>query len=490
MNSDSWKNDEWTLEITHLGYENFAKNIRLMILECEPPFSIGVYGKWGSGKTSIMRYLMASLNGKPLEAMTTYHDNPFNELGEKARLENWNKIYKDKFNDLNDKKDFNIRSVWFNAWQHQQCNQPLLALLHEIRAQFLWHEKMYGEGKKILNVTFRGGLDIFSDLIKIATLDNIGGIADPGIKIPLTENLQKLGETYEDDHFMTLSQTQRFNMFFEQAIHQLLKIKNNSQSNSRLVIFIDDLDRCEYCQTVKLLESIKLYLSTHNCVFVLGLDPYNVERALAQELKRNPNECHEYLEKLFQSIVRIPISHKYDTYINKLLHGFNNLETDKIDGYDKTLARILEPNPRKVKNFINSLRLYYKIAKDKFAGIDFVKFFIIHYIRMYNPDAYTILEHDPSKITDIKKAINKDQDVSIMSKFLERSFQNLLTENSQTTASSSGGTITSELTDEEYEKLRSDTHYFDRRKAFKELFIANFAAITVDELKPYLIQGA
>jgi len=47
-------NDEWTLSDT-LGYENFIIQILEIIKKANPPFTIGIYGGWGTGKTSIMK---------------------------------------------------------------------------------------------------------------------------------------------------------------------------------------------------------------------------------------------------------------------------------------------------------------------------------------------------------------------------------------------------------------------------------------------------
>ncbi len=51
-----YSNDEWTLVDT-LGYEPFIQQLLRLIEKAQPPFSIGIYGGWGTGKTSIMRQL-------------------------------------------------------------------------------------------------------------------------------------------------------------------------------------------------------------------------------------------------------------------------------------------------------------------------------------------------------------------------------------------------------------------------------------------------
>lgn len=497
-----FRNDEWTLEIEALGHQGFVENLRQMILLAEPPFSLGIYGRWGSGKTSIMRYLMAGLGGKPLEAITPYHEKAFGEL-KGAMLDKWNQISGQS--SVKDSEQI-VRTVWFNLWQHQNNEQPVAALLQEIVSQLSAFEIAKRKGHKILDVTFRSGIDILSELIKLTSE------IPKEIKIPVGSTIQKLGETYESENLLNISNSQRLKLYFDQAVQKLLKIKKvDIESNARLVIFIDDLDRCEANQAISLLEAIKLYLSTHHCIFVLGMDPYHVERALQQVHKRSYQECHEYLEKLFQSIVRIPISNQYSDYIYKMLINgfriFTPLDSHaEAKSHGKQLAQILEPNPRKVKNFVNSLRLFYEI-NDKTGHeekLNFEKFYLIHYLRMYYSDVYTLLEHNPKLMPNIIDAMTGNLGKERVDAFLFHAFKNVLADkaskqnqqidpvglevspSSQENAAT-GNKQNSFLSEDEYEKLRPDIHYFDRRDQFKDLFINVFTKHEPELLYPYLL---
>lgn len=89
--------------------------------------------------------------------------------------------------------------------------------------------------------------------------------------------------------FHGLGDAERFNLEFEHAIRTILgaaleegRSKKRRASEPppktphRLVIFIDDLDRVEGAAVVRLLEAIKLYLSTEYCVAArsrIGRDP-------------------------------------------------------------------------------------------------------------------------------------------------------------------------------------------------------------------------
>ncbi|MCI4624534.1 MAG: hypothetical protein L3V56_01080 [Candidatus Magnetoovum sp. WYHC-5] len=85
-------NDEYTLDIKLLGYEKQAENIRNLILNCDTPYTIGISGRWGSGKTSMMKHLMASLGGIPVQQRFRFSENVIEDDKEKG---SFNRIFDD-----------------------------------------------------------------------------------------------------------------------------------------------------------------------------------------------------------------------------------------------------------------------------------------------------------------------------------------------------------------------------------------------------------
>lgn len=88
-----FSNDEFTLEIDALGYKNLADRVREMIMEADTPFSIGISGRWGSGKTSLMKYIMASLGGEPLKHRMKFQTETFQEENNYAKVR---ELYEEK----------------------------------------------------------------------------------------------------------------------------------------------------------------------------------------------------------------------------------------------------------------------------------------------------------------------------------------------------------------------------------------------------------
>ena len=120
----------------------------------------------------------------------------------------------------------------------------------------------------------------------------------------------------------------------------------------RLIIFIDDLDRCNASNILELLETIKNVLSIDNLIFCITVDMKQIERAW--ELRYNSEvgkiESKEYIEKLFQMIFSLPPKTDDDVgnYIDFLVPM--DKEHDKLRLH---LIESLTRNPRKIKRMLN-----------------------------------------------------------------------------------------------------------------------------------------
>ena len=76
--SPRYRNDTWSLE-DGLGLGRAGDQVARMALEVDPPFTIGVTGKWGSGKTSVMRRAFVTLGGQPIQQALMFSEAPGKE---------------------------------------------------------------------------------------------------------------------------------------------------------------------------------------------------------------------------------------------------------------------------------------------------------------------------------------------------------------------------------------------------------------------------
>ena len=167
-------------------------------------------------------------------------------------------------------------------------------------------------------------------------------------------------------HLDQLQHTEQFEKTFAEAI-QLADI-------DRLVVFVDDLDRCLPEKAIQILEAIKLFLEVKDTVFVLGMDKEVVVQGLEtryhqvregskkeqvdDERQELPISGDAYLQKMVQLPFHLPPLGLGDIegYMSKLEKDLTRNEKLPDMTY-QVLARGLYPNPRQVKRSLNTFRL-------------------------------------------------------------------------------------------------------------------------------------
>ncbi|MEK7830376.1 MAG: P-loop NTPase fold protein, partial [Acidobacteriota bacterium] len=269
-------NDEPVYE-DFLDHHAHARRVGHHVLNCQPPYVVGICGSWGAGKTSFLRKLWAYLGGgfplpdevtRTLTEKEKKSEKKIEELIE-STLKSWfNETrfdFKQQCKDRNG-NDRQLELVWFNPWQHQFESSPMVALLHEIRDHLTTSSKFLNSASKVTKI---GARALFDTVVKFGS--EIGGLAGaPKYKaeaqLPTASSIIEMKRGYDEADFSARSASQRFRDYFESAIESV------AGKDGLLVIFIDDLDRCEGDVAYRLLEALKLHLNTKNCIYVLGLD--------------------------------------------------------------------------------------------------------------------------------------------------------------------------------------------------------------------------
>ena len=241
------------------------------------------------------------------------------------------------------------------------------------------------------------------------------------------------------------------------------------KDDARLIIFIDDLDRCEESVIVNLLESIKLYLHSQRCVFILGIDPDAVLGALKRHWKERSEQSNaEYLEKLVQAQLEVPqpvtqlvqgliseLLREHDIPITAPANEKTNEGKDQAKDTDSEIAELptmleelLEPNPRKIKNFLNSFVAQWHLLPQGERPEHAHLFALFHYLRLYHRPVWRLISHQNWVLellyrvlikSDAKLGLLPDNSLSfaneqaIASEMLARAFSHVLADSSDAT---------------------------------------------------------
>ncbi|MCH9033819.1 MAG: hypothetical protein IID42_04870, partial [Planctomycetes bacterium] len=146
--------------------------------------------------------------------------------------------------------------------------------------------------KSLLGLGASGGLAIFLPLM----FKNVKAVVEHPITLELTSYL-KLPDYSKHlgmipvmrKHLRTLCDVRGVNT------------SGKGKSKRRLILYVDDLDRCLPNKAVEVLEAIKVFLDTEGFVFVLALDKEVIVNAVeAHYGKEYPISGGDYIKKLIQ----------------------------------------------------------------------------------------------------------------------------------------------------------------------------------------------
>ncbi|MFH1738898.1 MAG: SUMF1/EgtB/PvdO family nonheme iron enzyme, partial [bacterium] len=133
----------------------------------------------------------------------------------------------------------------------------------------------------------------------------------------------------------------------------------------RIVVFVDDLDRCLPKNALELLEHIKLVLSQKGFTFILGVNEKAIQKAIETKAKRTKDFPEDYLDKLIQVTIRVPKRQpdKMEEYIGGLLDDGKIFPEEQRDDLIVLIADATDRNPRSVVRLLNRIILLYRIGK-------------------------------------------------------------------------------------------------------------------------------
>lgn len=340
-----------------------VRKLAAAVRGCVPPRVYGVHGDWGAGKTSFLHQLHRTLDGLPAREEWVNRQNT-----EHARMNGDHQsgnhpcacevpVYTSGDTD-------DPLVVWFEAWRYQHEASPVVALLHEMRGQLGHLARLRGAALKLGEVTIRSALMQLEQIAKFAWLQSGDSVSVRGSQGGLVSTIQTEGERWEREHLAEKLPAEAIREQLEHAVNLLLgrQPTDDPGKGRRVVVLIDDLDRCEAQATFRLLEGIKIYLNIPNCVFVLGMDQRIIEDAIAEtapgakdDTKVAHRRAREYLEKLFQEVYHLPIVQdaptKFMAWLPRGTTKVSKTTRDELGGVLAAYPECLPANPRKLKAF-------------------------------------------------------------------------------------------------------------------------------------------
>ncbi|NHD18114.1 MULTISPECIES: P-loop NTPase fold protein [unclassified Actinopolyspora] len=150
-------------------------------------------------------------------------------------------------------------------------------------------------------------------------------------------------------------------------IHGIVKqmaqewVMSSGSPGKQIVVFVDDLDRCQEDVVTAVCEAIKLYLDIPGLIFVIGYDRSALSRALQKADTANVRPS-DYLEKIVQVNYHSPLPDQQQ--LHGLVRGYASRSgTSQL--FDANISHFIAErtgrNPRRIKRLINSFVLEYHL---------------------------------------------------------------------------------------------------------------------------------
>ena len=314
-----------SLENDAIGRNNEVFNFSELLSTLEDPYSVAIDSEWGSGKTFFVKQVKMLLD--LLNPQSKVNKETSDKILKKFNLDS-------ELNENSEKVDNSIYSIYFDAWKNDADDEPIKSLIYDIMLELNF--KYNFSDTKLTDA----GIQALKFLTPV-----IGGAVETGSKIL--------------DSLLSEEQLKPFikKKSFEKEIQNFISELPNERGN-KLVIFIDELDRCNPAYAVKLLEQIKHYMEDDRIIFVFSVNINQLQHTIKHYYGNNFNAT-KYLDRFFDLQVKLPKANMMKFYENM---GLNNSENYTINTVCVSIIETFDFSLREI------VRLYQnvKVATENF----------------------------------------------------------------------------------------------------------------------------
>ena len=426
-----WPDKEANIDYLNFGYmvdmvADIATNRDLS------PSTIGLYGDWGSGKSSLMKLALKKIE----------ENNPQSRKEKDTTKSLCIEFNGWLFEGYEDTKSSLCGTILDALADEERFSQEVTDYANELIKKIDF-KKILGKGIKYgLDFFLTGGVGTLTDLTLSSILSSIKANASDLQAKDIEEILDKLKKNEK-----ARTEIKNFRKDF-QVLLKKSKVEN-------VVVFIDELDRCLPNTVLEVFEAMRLFLFVEGMSFVIGADERLIQYAIRSKYKEVPGNNldigKEYLEKVIQYPITIPqLNHaEVNQYLacllleptltdksefNKFLDIVHGIGPDKEltmdllrekagDIADKckndmALARqissVLAPsingNPRQCKRFLNTLTMRLTLAKARGVNLDkniLAKLMLAEY---FNPEFFKAITKPENR--ELFKSFEKGEELS------------------------------------------------------------------------------
>jgi predicted KAP-like P-loop ATPase len=350
-----------------LGRSSFSKSIGKAILSYKDKNSIaiGLFGAWGSGKTSIINMAVEHIESEAKE-------KPNNE------------------------KPIIIR---FNPWNYSDQNQLISQFFRQMSVALKKedHAKNAKEAGKQLKTYAK-----FFDTLALFPV--VSPYAEQASKV--FKNVGSAAEDWGKTKSKDLDS-------IKTDLNKLL-----AKQNHKIIVIIDDIDRLNNTEIRQVFQLVKSLGDFSNTIYLLAFDKNVIINALK---KVQAGSGEEYLEKVIQIPFEIPLIPKQE--VEQLLFNQLNEIIDEIiedipkNRLDQTYwnniyhsgLKYFFNNIRDVNRYVNSVRFGFELVREEVNTVDFLA---ITGIQIFIPEVFCGIRDNKDIFTGIADSNYRNDNVA------------------------------------------------------------------------------
>ncbi|XVH33802.1 KAP family P-loop NTPase fold protein (plasmid) [Haloferacaceae archaeon DSL9] len=346
------------------GHIEYVDTLSEIIKNVEPPWHVGIFGEWGSGKSSIIKLLYNRIRTQSefdnvlcieFDAWAHAEDSIRTELlleldqaiGEEVNGEDSDGVLGED----------EITGRLYDVEEDEQVTRS--SSPREIISAF-WSDS------PLLVIAFVG-LALAGVALEYGGYSAAASVVLTGLLLPvlgyILQQLDTVAQTIQRKFLYPRKEwTGAYQRIFESIIQE--------SEAEKVVISVDNLDRCESDTVYDVLVSLKTFLEDDRCIYLIPCD----DEALESHLKAINEDGYfgdtrserEFLRKFFQTHMRIPPFQTED------VENYAQEQNEKLsDPFDEETVDIIVnayfENPRRIKSAINRLVTLRKIAEEREA---------------------------------------------------------------------------------------------------------------------------
>ena len=335
-------------------------------VQAEQAYTIGLYGTWGSGKSTIIRTAKEKLetdennrikmvvydswkySGDSFRRMFLLHLQ--SELGLKPTPE-MERFYEATTEEIEPKVTLKRRGVIF----------AIIVLIVGFAVTYgLWKANCFATPIPAMAIVSLCAL----------VLSMLGGVYYE-LKVTQNKNILFAPEQFEDCFRQMMERVLKKKGWYSRRYYNIKDFINfdtqKTKDLDKLVIVIDNLDRCESGVVYSMLTDIKTFLGAekYDVVFVIPVDYEALKKHLFAKNVDN-TDADEFLRKFFNVVIKMKEHRGYE-----LMHYITELNRDQqLHFQPNTLSLIAKEytkNPRRILQTLNNLTVEQSLYKENYA---------------------------------------------------------------------------------------------------------------------------